>query len=263
MKRYSTILLVVVFAFGLLGIPSDAKTKGKKKKVEQPTCAANIGVCAPEGCSSDNHHDPKLNILKNIPSNDQSVTDRSMEWMKTHPDPKHYTRGGKRDELTNLDEGKQVRVVGYLLRAKLELSGESCNCYLRTEAETDNHLVLVTKDTVRKFPIPKNSNWDTVNAIFHQREWESITAEFTPRVRRANHPNFTSETMEALIKNAPAQALLVRVTGQLLFDSEHFKINPLHRVTSWEIHPIFRLEYCPKSKTCSPTGDANWIDVDQ
>lgn len=48
-----------------------------------------------------------------------------------------------------------------------------------------------------------------------------------------------------------------------MFDSEHFLRNPLNRVNNWEIHPIFRLEYCPKGKTCTASGDANWVDLDQ
>jgi len=47
--------------------------------------------------------------------------DRPITWVKTHPDPQNFQRLGNRDELTALREGQQLRVVGYLLRAKLEL----------------------------------------------------------------------------------------------------------------------------------------------
>jgi hypothetical protein len=259
MRRF----LIILLSLAALSMAADAKTKAKKKKAPvQPTCATNIGTCAAEGCSSDNHHDPKLNRLKNRKSNSQPVTDHPLSWMKTHPDPTNYTLGGSRSELTTLGEGDQLRVTGYLLAAKLELSGESCNCYLRKEEETDNHLVLVTKTTVDKFPLPQHANAKKLKAVFLKREAESVTAEYTPRVR-LDHPNFTNEKIQPLINKTPQGALLVRVTGQLLFDSEHFFHNQLNRVKNWEIHPVFHLEYCPKGETCTANSDANWVDIEQ
>jgi hypothetical protein len=257
-KRF---LLVLVTIIALL-IPVDAKTKAKKKKAPvEPTCAAGIEACAAEGCSSDAHHDPKLNVLKNRKSNSQPVTDRSLTWMKGRHNPTHYTQGGSRSELTELGEGDQVRVVGFLLAVKPELGGESCNCYLRTIPETDNHLVLVTKATVDKFHLPPHANATTLKTVFRRREAESVTAEYTPRVR-LEHPNFTNEKTQPLINKTAQGALLVRVTGPLLFDSEHFFVHHLKRVTNWEIHPIFHLEYCPKGKTCTANSDANWQDIE-
>ncbi|HEX3281900.1 MAG TPA: hypothetical protein VHR36_11775 [Pyrinomonadaceae bacterium] len=258
MKRCSLVLLTIVAL--LLATNAPAKTK-KKKAPLQPTCATNLENCALEGCSSDNHHDPKLNRLKNRKTSSATVTDRSLTWMKGRPNPTHYTPGGSRTELTALGEGDQVRVVGYLLAVKLELGGESCNCYLRTEPETDNHLVLVTQATVNKFPLPAHANTTTLKKVFHKREAESVTAEYTPRVR-LDHPNFTNEKTQPLINKTAQGALKVRVTGPLMFDSEHFFEHHLNRVNNWEIHPIFRLEYCPKGKTCTADSDANWQDID-
>src|SRR2546423_2829489 len=255
--------LIILLSIAALLFAADAKPRPKKKKVEQPMCAANIGVCPDEGCSSDNHHDPNLNRLKNIRSDDKSVTDRTLTWMKTRHNPKHFVEMGSRDELAGLGEGQQVRVVAYLLAAKLEPGGESCNCYLRTTEETDNHLVLVTKATVNAFPLPAHASKKTLTAKFHKREAQSVTAEFTPRVRLQGHPTFTAAKVQRFISRTPQGALLVRVTGQLMFDSEHFLRNPLNRVNNWEIHPIFRLEYCPKGKTCTASSDANWVDLDQ
>jgi hypothetical protein len=259
MKR-SLIILLAITAF-LIAVAASARIE--QQRAPLPQCAASIAECPLEGCSADNHHDGTLNRLKNITSNNSPVTDRSITWMKTHPDPKTFQRGGPRDELTSLDEGKQLRVVGYLLRAKLELGGESCNCYLRTEETTDNHLVVVDKPTLDEFPLPGNPDKQTIDSVFKQRGHESITAEFTPRVRMNGHPKFRSETLEPLIADAPQRALLVRITGQLMFDSEHFFQNHLSRVTNWELHPIFRLEYCPNGKTCEANSDANWKDIDR
>ncbi len=47
-----------------------------------------------------------------------------------------------------------------------------------------------------------------------------------------------------------------------MFDSEHFHNLKLNRATQWEVHPILKLEYCPKGKTCPKDGDTNWVDLD-
>ena len=57
------------------------------------------------------------------------------------------------------------------------------------------------------------------------------------------------------------KALLVRVTGMLLFDSEHFVHNPLKRANNWEIHPILKFEYC-LSGSCPAQSDDGWKSLD-
>jgi hypothetical protein len=54
---------------------------------------------------------------------------------------------------------------------------------------------------------------------------------------RSNDPdkiesNFTAATMQPLIKTTPQQALWIRVSGQQMFDSEHFLKNHLVRVNN-------------------------------
>ena len=245
--------LVVIFAVGLLSV----STLGQP----QDACADNIDNCSLDGCSSDNHHDPKLNRLKNIRTSSKTPTDRSLAWMKALKNPVNYQPGDARQELTQMGEGDMVRLVGYLLVVKPELGGESCNCYLKTPEETDNHLVLVTKTTVNKFKLPQNAHAADFKRVFGKREPQSVTAEFTPRVRK-DHSNFTKEFLEPLVRQTPQGALWVRVTGLLMFDSEHFKFHKLKRVNNWELHPIMRLEYCPKGKQCTLANDDNWIDID-
>ena len=179
--------------------------------------------------------------------------------MKKLDDPESFTQGDSREELTALGESEKITVVAYLLVAKPKLGGESCNCGLQTPAETDNHLVLVTKATVDKFPV--SSTAATNKTVFHSRELESETAEFTPRVRQT-HPNFTREEVQPLIDATPQKALLVRVTGQLLFDSEHFIKNHLVRVNNWEIHPVLKLEFCETGNSCKPNMDTGWKSLD-
>src|SRR5260370_35824567 len=100
-----------------------------------------------------------------------------------------------------------------------------------------------------------------IAATQKDREAESTTAEFTPRVR-LNHPNFTYETMQPLVDATPQKALWVRVTGQLMFDSEHFLHNHLDRVNNWEIHPVMKMEYCTTGASCTIGNDAGWKSID-
>jgi hypothetical protein len=99
-------------------------------------------------------------------------------------------------------------------------------------------------------------------------EPDSETAEFTPRVR-LDHPNFTQEKLEPLIDpdwnpgDTPTQGkLLVRVTGLLMFDSEHYCRRPLIRHNNWEVHPVLKMEYCPDGQTCQADSDENWKDLE-
>ena len=54
--------------------------------------------------------------------------------MKKLDDPESFTQGDSREELTALGESEKITVVAYLLVAKPELGGESCNCGLQTPA---------------------------------------------------------------------------------------------------------------------------------
>jgi hypothetical protein len=107
----------------------------------------------------------------------------------------------------------------------------------------------------------RHSDAATPKAVLRTREAESITAELTPRVR-LDHPNFTRETLQPRINARPQKALLVRVTGLLLFDSEHFIKNHLARVNNWEIHPVLKLEFCEAGDKCKVNGDVGWKSLD-
>jgi len=52
------------------------------------------------------------------------------------------------------------------------------------------------------------------------------------------------------------------VTGMLMFDSQHFIEHGLSRVNNWEIHPILKLEFCPKGATCKADSDEGWKSLD-
>ena len=255
-KRILLFVLLAVFACTTIGSGAPAKKK-------KPPCAADIEHCPPQGCGGD--FDANLNELKNTLPNDESAAgpaeSHSLTWMKKLADPENFEKSGPRDELSDLGEGKKISVVAYLLVAKPELGGESCNCGLHTARETDNHLVLVSKATVDKFPLDSDADKDTAKETFHSRELESITAEFTPRVRKT-HPNFTREKIQPMIDDTDQGALLVRVTGLLLFDSEHFLGNHLVRVNNWEIHPVLKMEVCTTGN-CTSKSDAGWKSLDE
>jgi hypothetical protein len=199
-----------------------------------------------------------------LPASDKPVEDRTITQiirLEKKVENSGYEQGDSRSVLKDLGEESQVRVVGYVLAVKQEC-GESCNCGLQdVDVTTDNHLVLVNPKVVTDNPLPEQATQKQIKAVFNMREPQSMTAEFTPRVRAAGHPNFTSDVQDRINKT-PQGALWVRVTGQLMFDSEHFHKKPLKRKTSWEIHPILKFEYCSKGRTCKLDSDDGWLDLD-
>jgi hypothetical protein len=122
-------------------------------------------------------------------------------------------------------------------------------------ADTDNHIVLVDEAALAL-------KGKTLKAALELRERDSITAEFTPRVR-LDHPNLLRSRLQPLIDVAPHHALQVRVTGLLMFDSEHSLGHHLKRHNNWEIHPVMGLEYCPNGRVCTEDSDANWVDLEK
>jgi len=272
MKRYlMPILLVpilfitfqVTIAAGMSGAQPAAKKSAKKAstKASKKTggkvaikCPAaitapgsSIADCPNTGCGPS--LDPNLNKQKNISQNSGAPVDRDMAFLAELPDPvPGFKIGDPRTKLKALGEGTTIRVVAYALVAR-KGSRESCNCGLTKAADTDNHIVLV--DT------------ETAEPTLKENELESQTAEFTPHVR-LTHTKLVGADLERLITAAPNQALLVRVTGVQMFDSEHsLGPHPLKRHNNWEIHPVLKLEYCPEEKTCVEDSDANWVDMEE
>src|SRR5215211_1155717 len=147
MKRISIIILLLASVL-LIGADAQFKRKCEPKK----PCAATLEDCPREGCSKDNHHDPDLNKLKNLKSSTKPIEDKSLDEMIAlvkEVEDSGYEPGEARKVLTDLGEGSQIRVVGYLLAVKQEC-GESCNCGLHdVDVTTDNHLVLVTPDRIK------------------------------------------------------------------------------------------------------------------
>jgi hypothetical protein len=251
MRKFTLLLLASCLLFTVPGIAAIKK--------KSSTCPTTLAGCPDDGCSTDHDVDGGLNERKNIRPNgagtEEPAQPVSLRSIKDLPDPENFSMGDSRGELTDFGEGTKVRVVAYLLRAKPE-GKESCNCGLTGVKNTDNHLVLVSRFTVSKFA----DDAGTADEVFAAREEESITAEFTPRLR-LTHPNFTRAKITPLINAAPHNALRVRVTGMLMFDSQHFLQDPLVRVNDWEIHPILKLEYC-EDDSCPANFDTGWKSLD-
>lgn len=238
MKRFLSVVLLLIFSISSLSAPA------KKKK---GPCATSLAKCPVTGCGG--AIDKNLNRQKNIktaptgPADDMTIAE-----IKALEDPvAGFKKGDKRDKLEALGEGKLIRVVAQALVVRPG-SKESCNCGLTGVANTDNHIVLIDPDDD--------------SPSLEDDEPNSVTAEFTPRVRK-RLPHLSRAELKPLIDAAPNNALRVRVTGVLMFDSEHSLGHHLKRHNNWELHPIFIFEYCPDGKKCSDTGMANWKTLGQ
>ena len=256
MKIAGVVLLTVLFAVSTATAQTHKKTATKKKAgAEKVAITCPPAVLAPDGSIADCPNtgcggslDSNLNRQKNIAKDNDAPIDKDFSYLAELPDPVlGFNIGDARAKLRALGEGKMIRVVALALVAR-KGSKESCNCGLRKAADTDNHIVLVDPETTEP--------------TLDENEPDSQTAEFSPRVR-LTHPKLKGADLESLIAATPNKALLVRVTGVQMFDSEH-SLGPLHltRHNNWEIHPVFKLEFCPDEKTCVENSDANWVDME-
>jgi hypothetical protein len=262
MKRILMAILVLMFVSGSIAAQKTTIKCPPRSKLK------NITACPITGCGS---VDPHLNEQKNIRSDNQARVAKTLSDLKSLPDPvPDYKIGDTREKLKALGEGGKITVVAYALVAR-KGSKESCNCGLAAPKNTDNHIVLVEEKTLAltakatpaksatatKKAVPARSAQQNTLAV---REKQSETAEFTPRVR-LDHPKLTGARLQSLIGAASKHVLLVRVTGLLMFDSEHSLGHHLNRVNDWEIHPVMKMEFCPTSKTCT-ADSSNWEDLE-
>ena len=286
MKQLLT-LLVFLLGLYLLPIGPNARTKaqqGGKIAINCPPLKTlnqeGIAGCPDTGCGGS--LDPLLNKQKNVTAGDADNT-RHMEFAEFAAIPNKIQGykgiGFPRDKVKEQGEGDMVRVVAWAIDSRPQKSkkGESCNCGFNGSdpKQTDVHIVLIddatlklkAKATPAKPPSEKNPKGvKAKSAAFNtlkKREALSQTVEYTPRVRVARNEEFDGSKLKKMI-TANDGALRVRVTGLLFYDSEH-ALGPLKllRKTDWEIHPVYRLEFCPKDKTCPDKGDDNWVDINK
>lgn len=188
-KRSLIVLLLLVFGVSSLS----AAQRSRRRPARVPTVASNcpeelddITDCPNEGCGGD--FDENLNLRKNIRSDDQAPVSKTIQDMKEMDNPEDFHKGDTREKLTALGEGQKVRVVALALIAR-KGSKESCNCGLTRVADTDNHIVLVDP-TLQRLSLVADED-------------DSVTAEFTPRVR-LDHPNLARAKLQPLIDAAPS-----------------------------------------------------------
>lgn len=196
--------------------------------------AETIDQCPLEGCGGD----PLLNQRKNLTviPDPAIIEDWKFNDMLYVLFTDTWTSGADRSMLTEWGEGKVIRLSAHLKKVKNYPSGkESTNCNLKKTENNDFHLVLTR--------------------VKNKPEEESITAEITPRLRPGGW------TLSKL-KDLAARQAYVRVTGYLMFDSQHAGEAEPKRYTHWEIHPVTDFDVCTLTKIKCNTGDG-WKKLEE
>lgn len=146
-----------------------------------------------------------------------------------------------REPLQQMGEGKLVVFRGYVLNARNE-HPETVNCGKQVPNTIPYHDIHIT--------LADQSG---------DEECSGFVAEMIPHHRSSA---WTRENVLAT-KNP---SVLVRVTGQLMFDSSHLPCqagNPVGsnpaRTSLWEIHPIYNFEVC----TADCDGEGQWVSLEQ
>lgn len=200
-------------------------------------CSTNLANCPAQGCGGG---DGLLNKKKNrtdIPqSSYQTMTFEDFVHLEEER-PTRWTANQARSVVEGQGEDTPVTLAGYMIGAHPG-SPETCNCGLSGEPNNDYHINLVERPT--------------------DRLWNSIVVEMTPRIR-PSFPRWTLQNLQSLItdiNNPP----LVRVSGYLLFDSEHVTRSGGPRITIWEVHPVTKFEVC-SGTDCTVDSDNGWQDI--
>jgi Bacterial SH3 domain len=123
-----------------------------------------------------------------------------------------------------------VRVVGFLshkVNVENSGSGESTNCHFTADNEVDWHIYLTGSPA--------------------QQISMAIIVETTPRTRPQHQ--WTTGMLSALVNSSNQ----VRISGWLMYDSEHINVIGKQRATVWEVHPITKIEIQSNGK---------WVDIE-
>ena len=260
MKRIATLLSLLCLITLTVLISGSKAQRDAARAHATPAPAGKIAIpcpaqlnditdCPDTGCGPS--LDPNLNTQKNIRSLEGEAESMTIQEMKDLPDPvPDFEIGDTREKLQALGEGKKIVVVANALAVR-KGSGESCNCKLTRVADTDNHIVLVDQ-------VLRSRSGESLKDLLSRREEDSITAEFSPRVR-LDSPQLARTNLQPLITANGVQK--VRITGILMFDSEHSLGGHLKRHNNWEIHPVLDMDYCPKGRRCTADSDDNWVKL--
>jgi len=225
----------------------------------------------PAGCSAGAGYDPALNLLKNtlIPPpgpepvkylnrDDFSALDKGLPSGLTA-----HNHGDYQDDLEKMGEGQIYGMVGYLYYFQ-HTGAESTNCQLigpTGEANSQDDYSNVDFHIGIGFDLP------TAKPDKNSLQQNSVIVEMTPYSRFLYENG--AWTLDNLQK---AQSKLVRVTGQLMVDSEHNvptqncalaktadQKTKCWRASAWELHPVVRFQVCPTTACTSESQD--WVDL--
>jgi hypothetical protein len=278
-SRYVAPLAPVALALGMNFAPSNRTPTATENApivingvtVEAAQCEDNITdfqACHenyPTGCSQAGGYDAYLNYLKNLTPTvatginflDQSAFDT----LNTNT-PTELGKGNNhatyKDQLSQMGEGKQFGLVGYLYY--YESTGkESSNCDLTGVPNVDFHIGIGFDQT-----LTSQVNATTPSKPPSALQQNSVIVEMTPHYRAQFEPDAWT-----LANLKPALGHKVRIVGQLLVDSEHNKPSDncalanktakCWRYSIWELHPVTSFEYCADDSCTEASG--NWIAI--
>lgn len=136
------------------------------------------------------------------------------------------------NDTSRFDDTKAGKITGYVLAVKWG-SVEHCNCDSTRHNHQDVHIELVQ-----------------TAAETNQRR--VVIVEITPRLRRSifTQLGLTNMSNTALLHLLTDEKVKIKVTGWLLFDTEHksgaentdLGDTSNNRVTVWEIHPVTKIK---------------------
>jgi len=173
----------------------------------------------------------------------QVQQDPAIPFGNTHDHPLTRTAGPAKDRshLVTMGEGRKVILQGFVKLARPE-HAESVNCGTAVPDKPEYHDIHIS--------IVQNPG---------DAECSGVVVEMVPHHRPAGW------TASAVAAVAQAQAP-VRVTGQLMFDSNHTPCmngvpnqgDPA-RSSLWEVHPIYQFDVCAQGSCDSGAG---WVPLE-
>ena len=181
--------------------------------------------CPPEGkVSPTGPNDPDLNRAKNrieMPDHfeDVKLADLIRLEIPKGISPGRWRRDWSKETLEKVraQERRAVRTEGYVVKG-FPGGQESANCY---SPKGDFHLLLAES--------PEDDRS------------KAMITETTPRIQD-RHPNWEHERLQKLADDRA----YVRISGWIMMDQDHVNLIGRGAATSWEIHPILKIEVFEK-----------------
>ena len=238
----------------------------------------------PTGCSAKAGYDPYLNLLKNqltpppaASFKPPQVFDKLEQFESLDQNmPQGLTSRNHaqfRDDLAKLGEGKLFAAVGYLYYAQVT-GAESSNCGLDSKGDPEGSNVDfhigIGFDPGLAGKVAGSSAKPT-GTLMKDLQQNSIIVEMTPQYRFSFEEGIW--TIENLRK---ALGKPVRVTGQLIVDSEHNlpgqncslastakEKQSCWRASTWELHPVVQFQVCKSASCDASSSTSDWANLGQ